>query len=102
MPVELDDDFSEITMAEFEAMLAEGPIYGSAHPTMIKLMAALAETDRPLVIKLRDTQNPRSVRSAISNVARHRGMHVKTAQGPGVVAVRRIDFIASEGDDEHS
>jgi hypothetical protein len=96
MPVELNDEFESISMEEFEAMLAAGPIYGSAHPTMVKLMEALSETDQPIVIRLRDTQNARSVRSAISNVARHRGLRVRTAQGPGIVAVRRLGFISSE------
>jgi hypothetical protein len=96
MPVELDDDFGTISMAEFERMLAAGPVYSSAHPTMIKLMDAIAETDQPIVIKLRDTQNPRSVRSAISNVARHRGFRVRTAQGAGIVAVRRVGYLTEE------
>jgi hypothetical protein len=96
MPVELDDDFGTISMADFDKMLAAGPIHNAAHPSMIKLMEALAETEQPIVIKLRDTQNPRSVRSAIANVARHRGFRVRTAQGVGIVAVRRVGFLTKD------
>lgn len=96
MPVELNINFESMSMEDFEKLLAAGPIYGSAHPTMIKLMEALAETDQPIVVRLRDTQNPRSVRSAISNVARYRGMKVQTAAGEGIVAVRRLAFTTEE------
>jgi hypothetical protein len=96
MPVELDDDFGTISMADFERMLAAGPVYSTAHPSMIKLMEALAETDQPIAITLRDSQNPRSVRAAISNVARHRGFRVRTAQGVGIVAVRRVGFLTED------
>jgi hypothetical protein len=103
MPTEIAD-FSEISPEAFEAMLRESrkasPSY--LHPSMIALMTALAESEQPLLVKLRETQVPRSVRSAIMNVARHRGLKVQSISGEGYVAVRRLGFIEDEADEGDS
>jgi predicted transcriptional regulator len=90
--------FEEIDDADFERLMREmrkaSPSY--LHPSMVDLMQMLAETDRPLLVRLRDTQTPRSVRNAIMNVGRHRGLRLQTVSGDQVVAVRRLGFLAEE------
>src|SRR5262245_6316161 len=99
MPIEIES-FESMSQADFEKMLVQTkPWASSAHPSMVRLMEALAESEEPILVRLRDTQNERSVRSAISNVARHRGLKVQTARGNGLVAVRRIGFITPEEDE---
>jgi predicted transcriptional regulator len=97
MPTSIDG-FQEIDDEEFEQIMREmrkaQPSY--LHPSMVDLMAALTASDKPLLIRLRDTQNPRSVRSAIMNVARHRGLRVQSASGDQIVAVRRLGFVTDE------
>jgi len=97
MPTEIEG-FDEITQDDFERMLREArksaPSY--LHPSMVALMQALSESDQPLLIKLKETQLPRSVRSAIMNVSRHRGLKVQSVSGEGFVAVRRLGFIEDE------
>jgi hypothetical protein len=99
MPVEIDP-FREISQADFEQMLRDSrkasPNY--LHPSMVALMAALTESEQPILIPLRETQLPRSVRSAIMNVARHRGLKVQSVSGEGYVAVRRLGFLDDEED----
>jgi len=103
MPVELDV-FREISQDEFDQMLRDSrkasPSY--LHPSMVSLMQALTESEQPLLIKLKETQLPRSVRSAIMNVARHRGLRVQSVSGEGYVAVRRLGFLDDETDEDDS
>jgi hypothetical protein len=97
MPTEIEG-FAEITQDEFDLMVREArkstPSY--IHPSMVALMSALAENEQPYLIKLKETQTSRAVRSAIMNVARHRGLKVQSVSGEGYVAVRRLGFIADE------
>jgi hypothetical protein len=69
---------------------------------MLALMEALAESDQPILIRLKETQLPRSVRSAVMNVARHRGLKVQSVSGEGFVAVRRLGFIEDEEESDGS
>jgi hypothetical protein len=66
------------------------PVFGKRDVGLLGLLDPIA-TDRPVQVPVVEGQNARGLRIAIARSASSRGLSVKTADGDGFVAVRKID-----------
>src|SRR5262245_13674860 len=80
---------------EFEELARiRPPNLQSTDPAMLQLLLAL-DAGAPIRISLANGQNPRSLRSAIVNAARHRGLRLKSLTGDGFIAVKKVGTYAN-------
>jgi hypothetical protein len=89
MPVKVGD-FAQMDPKTFEELRYNQPSTTHAYnPNMLKLLELVAE-GIPVQVNLLPGQSHRTVRSAISNSARARGLKTETLAGDGYVAVRTL------------